>query len=63
MRDQAEYTDKDRIYGEWCSKRDQINAIDYGQAEEVFQGQRVDLLIERDELAKQFKLLTGTLPA
>ncbi|WP_157903471.1 hypothetical protein [Cupriavidus malaysiensis] len=54
--------DADSVFGLWCAKRDQINAIDYGRRTEAYDGQRDDLRRDADDLATRYRGLTGRAP-
>lgn len=62
MKDQAEYTDADRLYGVWLAAKDRIQSIDHHVAEEAYPGEREDLVLERDDVACQYRKLTGNAP-
>ncbi|MEA8592287.1 hypothetical protein PZT57_26935 [Pseudomonas aeruginosa] len=59
MKEQENYSEADRIYGAWLGVRNQINKIDYGQANEDWPGQRHELFEKSEELASQYRQLTG----
>lgn len=59
MKAQENYSEADRIYGAWLGLRNQINKIDYGQANEDWPGQRNELYEKSEELATQYRQLTG----
>lgn len=63
MRHQDEYTEADRLYAEWVTARDKINAIDYGQATEDWEGQRGEFVQAMEEAAGRYHNLTGRFPA
>lgn len=63
MRLQSEYTEVDRVYAEWVTARDKINAIDYGQACEDWDGQRTELVMGMEDAASRYRNLTGRSPA
>lgn len=50
------------LYGEWLAKRDQLDAIDYGQRAETHDAHREDLRREIDDLAARYRALTGRVP-
>ena len=62
MKDQAEYTDADRLYGAWLAANDRIQSMDHHVVEEAYPGEREDLVLERDEAACQYRKLTGNTP-
>lgn len=59
MKQQDEYTEQDRIYGAWLGVRNRVHKIDYHQAEEDYPGQRGELYAQMEDLAEQYRALTG----
>lgn len=62
MRHQHEYTEADRLYAEWVTVRDKVNAIDYGQASEDWDGQRNEFVSQIEAVACRYRDLTGRMP-
>lgn len=62
MKNQTDYTEADRVYGAWLAANDRIKSIDYGVVEEVYQGERDDLVGDRNNAACCYQKLTGILP-
>ncbi len=59
MKRQEDYTEADRMYGDWLAATNRINKIDYGQADEDWEGERQQLHEKASALASQYTALTG----
>ncbi len=59
MKSQEDYTEADRIYGAWLAAKNRINKIDYGQADEDWEGERHQLHEKAASLEAEYAALTG----
>ncbi|WP_213664187.1 hypothetical protein [Stutzerimonas stutzeri] len=59
MKPQEDYTEADRIYGAWLAAKNRINKIDYGQADEDWEGERRHLHEKASALEAEYEALTG----